>query len=129
MSIPTPGRRRALTLMATLPWPVVLFQFLFILPGYDKLFRQFGLKIDDLTGLVLNLSRWLKANTGLAFGITLGLMFMAVGIVHAVQSTDLPRTRRAAILTFVFGVPCLIFFVAWLTVANTDRILVDGLKK
>ena len=45
MSVPSPNRRRAVTLLAALPWPAVLFQFLAVLPRYDKMFREFGLQV------------------------------------------------------------------------------------
>ena len=35
----------------------------------------------------------------------------------------------AAVLLFVFGLPCLVFALAWLGVLNTHRTLVEGLRK
>ena len=126
---PSPARRLAVTLLAALPWPVVLFQFLAVLPAYDKLFRQFGLKVDDLTALLLNTSRWLQRNVVAAFALTLALMAVSVVTAHAVQTAHLPRGRRAAVLVFVFGIPCLVFGLAWLGVLGTHRTLVEGLRK
>jgi hypothetical protein len=126
---PSPARRRAVTFLAALLWPAVLIEYLLILPGYDKQFREYGLKIDDLTGMVLNVSAWLRARTFLAFAITFVLMAITVGTAHAVQSASLSRRRQAAFLLFAFGVPFLLFLLTWLTVDHTHRTLVEGLKK
>jgi type II secretory pathway component PulF len=129
MAVPSPARRRAVTLLAALPWPVVLFQFLTILPGYDKIFREFHWKVDDFTGLLLNVSSWLQRNSLAAFLNAFGLMAVSVATVHTVQSVDLPRRRRFAILLFVFGFPSLVFVVAWVGVLTTHRTLVENLNR
>src|SRR3954467_6714593 len=109
MAVPSPARRRAVTLLAALPWPVVLFQFVAILPRYDKLFREFGLHLPDLTALVLNAAAWLSRNVLIGFLGTFVLMTVSVATAHTIQSVELSRNRRAAVLLFVFGVPCLVF--------------------
>lgn len=129
MPVPSPGRRTAVTLLAALPWPVVLFQLGVILPRYDKLFRDFNLKVGDFTGMILNISAWLQRNVLVGFVAMLGLMAVSVGAAYTVQSVEMPRGRRPAILLFVFGVPTLVFVLAWLGVLNTHRTLVEGLRK
>lgn len=129
MSVPSPARRRAVTLLAALPWAAVLFQFVAVLPRYDRLFREFGLKVDDVTAVTLNLSAWLRNHFLVAGLLTFGLMAASVFAAHTVQSVDLPGRRRAAVLLFVFGVPCLVFGLAWLGVLNTHRTLVEGMRK
>jgi type II secretory pathway component PulF len=129
MPVPSPGRRLAVTLLAALPWPMVLFLFGVILPRYDRLFRQFNLKIDDFTGMMLNVSVWLQRNVLAGFAAMFVLMGMSVGIAYTVQSMEIPRGRRPAILLFVFGVPLLVFVLAWVGVLNTHRTLVEGLQK
>jgi len=126
---PSSAHRLAVTLLAALLWPVVLFQYLFILPGYDKLFREYQLKVDDLAALVLNLSAWLRARALVAFMITLALMSFTVGTAHAVQTAPQSRRRRVAVLLVIFGVPCLIFLLTLLTVENAKRTLFEGLRK
>ncbi|HKB03435.1 MAG TPA: hypothetical protein VKD90_14525 [Gemmataceae bacterium] len=118
-----------MTLLAAFLWPVVLFQYLFILPGYDKLFRAYNLKVDDLTDRLLNLSAWLRGRGLVAFAITFALMAVSVGVTHAVQTAPLSRRRRAAVLLIVFAVPCLVFLFTLLTVENTKRTLFEGLRK
>ena len=115
--------------MAVLPWPIVLFQFLFILPGYDRLFREYGLKVDSITGLLLNVSAWLWANNLPAFLIAFVLMGLSIGTAHMVQSASVSRVRRVAILLFVFGVPSGVFLATWMSVQNTHRTLVEGLRR
>src|SRR4051812_15270526 len=105
--LPSPARRRAVALLAALPWPVVLFEFLAVLPRYDKVFRQFGLKVDDFTAVLLNISAWVGRNVPAAFAIAFALMGVSVLAAHPVQTPEVPRNRRAAVLLFVFGVPCL----------------------
>jgi type II secretory pathway component PulF len=126
---PSPARRRAVTLLAALPWPVVLFEFLAVLPRYDRVFRQFGLKVDDFTAVILNVSAWVQRNVLAAFAIAFALMAVSVLTAHTVQADELPRNRRAAMLLIVFGVPCLVFGMTWLGVLNTHRTLVEGLRK
>jgi len=129
MPVPSPGRRLAVTLLAALPWPVVLFQFGAILPRYDKLFRDFNLKVDDFTGLMLNIADWLQRHVLVGFAATFGLMAVSVGTAYTVQAVEMPRGKRAAILLFVFGVPTLVFVLAWVGVLSTHRTLVQGLQK
>lgn len=129
MPVPSPARRRAVSLLAALPWPAVLFQFVAVIPRYDKLFREFQLKVDDFTAVLLNVSAWTRRNVMVAFVIAFALMAVSVLSAHTVQSIDLPRSRRAAILLFVFGVPCLVFVLAWVGVVGTHRTLVEGLRK
>lgn len=129
MAVPSPARRRAVTLLAAIPWVAVLFQFLAVLPRYDKLFREMGLKVDDFTALTLNVSAWARKNFLLAFLLTLALMAVSVFTAHTVQSVEMSGKRRAAVLLFVFGVPCLVFGLAWLGVLNTHRTLVEGMQK
>lgn len=126
---PSPARRRAITLLAALPWPVVLFEFLAVLPRYDRVFRQFNLRVDSFTGMLLNVSAWLQKYAVVAFVGVFLLMATSVVTAHTVQSSEVPRGRRAAVLLFVFGVPCLVFALAWVGVLHTHRTLVDGLRK
>ena len=129
MSVLSPARRRLVTALAAFPWPLILFQFLVSLPSYDKLFRESGLKVDTLTAVLLTVSAWLKNNFLVALLATFGLMAVSVFTAHTVQSVEMPGRRRAAVLLFVFGVPCLLFGLAWLGVLNTDRTLAEGLRK
>jgi type II secretory pathway component PulF len=128
MSLPSPARRRAVTLLATLPWALVLFQFLLIVPRYGKLFREFGLKVPAVTELLLNISAWVRGNVLLSFLIAFVLTGISVGVAHAVQTIQMSRGRRLFFLLVVFGVPCLAFVLAWVGVIGTHRRLIDGLN-
>lgn len=127
--LPSPARRRAVTLLAALPWPVVLFLFLAVLPRYARLFRDFNLAVPDLTALLLNVSGWLNRNVLLGFVVAFLLMATSMVIAHTVQTVAMSRGRRLAVLLFVFGVPCLVFVVAWVGVLTTHRTLVEGLNR
>jgi type II secretory pathway component PulF len=133
MTVPTPlpsaGRRIAVTLLALLPWPMVLFQYLTVLPGYDKLFRDFHLQLNSFTALLLNVSGWARRNSLGAFAIVFVLTMVSMLTAHTVHLSAMSRRRRATILLFVFGVPCLIFALTWLGVLGTHRTLVEGLSK
>src|SRR3954464_15182943 len=91
---PSPARRRSVALLAALPWPLVLFQFLAVLPRYDRVFRQFNLKVASFTGMLLNVSAWLQKYVAVAFVGVFVLMATSVVTAHTVQSSDLPRNRR-----------------------------------
>jgi type II secretory pathway component PulF len=127
--LPSAGRRISVTLLAALPWPLVLFQFVTILDGYDKLFRQFHLQLDSFTALLLNISAWVRRHLELAFGIAVVLTIVSMLIVHTIYLAPVRRNRRVAILTFVFGVPCAVFVLAWVGVLGTHSRLVEGLNK
>ena len=129
MAVPSPARRIAVTLLAALPWPAVLFQFLVVLPRYNKLFRDFQIKVDDFTAVLLNVSAWVHRNLIVAFAIAFALMGVSVVAAYTAQSVEMPRARRAATLLFVFGVPTLVFVLAWVGVLSTQRTLVEGLRK
>lgn len=129
MSLPSPVRRRAVTLLATLPWALVLFQFHVILPGYDRLFRDFGLKLPDFTAFVMEVSTWVRTHVVVSFLITFALMGVSVTSAHIVQSTSMSRGRRLLVLLIVFGVPCLAFVLAWVGVLGAERRLVEGFHK
>jgi hypothetical protein len=57
------------------------------------------------------------------------LVAVSVITAHTVQSAAVPLARRAAALLFVFGLPCLVFALAWVGVLHTHRTLVEGLRK
>ena len=107
----------------------MLFQYLVLLPGYDKLFREYNLRVDDFAERVLNLSAWLQRRTLVAFAITFVIMAVTVGATHAVQAAPLSGRRRAAVLLIVFAAPCLVFLLTLLTVESTKRTLFEGLRK
>lgn len=127
--LPSAGRRRMVALMAVLPWPVVLFQFLLVVPRYAKLFRDFRFDVPPATRLLIDVSTWTRGHTLLAFSITSILTFASVIVAQTVQSRPLSRRTRALILLAVFGLPCLLFVATWLGVWNTHRTLVEGLNR
>jgi hypothetical protein len=126
---PPAARRAVVAVLALLPWALVLFDVLLVLPRYDKLFRQYGLKLDSLTQFLLDLSAWVRAHVFLAFVMTFALMGVSVGAAYAVQAARVSRARRLLLLTVVFAVPCAVFVLAWVGVMGTHRTLVEGLRK
>ena len=116
-------------LLAVLPWPVVLFQFLLVVPRYAKLFQDFRLRLPPATALLVEVSTWTRGHTFLAFSITSILTFASVIVAQTVQSRPLSRRNRALILLGVFGLPCLLFAATWLGVWSTHRTLVEGLNR
>jgi type II secretory pathway component PulF len=129
MLLPSPGRRRAVTLLAVLPWVLVLFQFLLILPRYKKLFDQFGLKLPGWVELIFTVSTWVQAHVLLAFLLAFLLIAVSVGLAHVVQTTPVSTWRRLLVLLLVFAVPCLLFLLSWLGVFWTQRKLVEGFNR
>jgi type II secretory pathway component PulF len=129
MSLPSPGRRRIVTWLAFFPWPLVLFQFLFIVPRYDRLFRDYNLQIAGPTSVLFQISAWLRANAIVGYSLALVLTGVSVFAADFVQSRPTGRWRRILILLLVFGVPCLVFVVCWLGVLSTHRRLIEGLNR
>lgn len=129
MANPSPARRRVVALLALVPWPLVLFQLLFVLPRYDRLFREFGLKVSGLAQLSLDVSLWAHRHLLLAFLITFVLMGLSFGTATWVQSSAGSRGRRVLVLLVVFGVPCGLFVLAWVGVLGAHRTLVEGLDR
>lgn len=127
--LPSAGRRRMVALMAVLPWPVVLFQFLLVVPRYAKLFNDIGLKLPPATSFLIDVSNWTRGHTLLAFSITSILTFASVIVAQTAQSWPMSRRNRALVLLAVFGFPCLLFGLTWLGVWSTHRTLVEGLNR
>src|SRR5262245_31073841 len=129
MSLPSPARRRTVTFLAVLPWPLILFQFLFTLPRYEKMFREYGLKISDFTALLFDIAAWVHDHMFLAFGFTFLFTGLSVVTADVVQTRSVSKSRRLLVLLVVFGLPCLLFVLSWLGVLGTHRRLVEGLNK
>lgn len=123
------ARQRVITLFSILPWALLLIEFLFILPRYEQLFRQFAIKIDAFSTLLLEISAWVRAHVLAAFLITFALMIVNVCVSVVVQSARISRRRRMTVLLFVFGIPCLLFVLTWVGVLLTHRRLVEGLQR
>jgi hypothetical protein len=129
MSLPSPARRRAVTLLAILPWILLLFEFLLIVPRYKKVFDEFGLKVAGLVDGIFLVSGWVQRHVVVAVLLTLLLTAISVGLAHAVQIIPVSRTRRLFVLFLVFAVPCLLFLLVWLGMFWTDRKLAEGLQR
>ncbi len=128
MSASTPARRLSLTLIAPFPWALLLFQLLIVVPRYDVLFRQFGLVVPLLTVTVLDVARWAGSHVVLAFLLAIaGTGYTAI-LARAASSTK-SRPRRYLILLVAFGLPCLLFALAWVGVELAHRKLDDGLAR
>jgi type II secretory pathway component PulF len=127
--VPSPARRRLVAALALLPWALLLFEFLLVLPRYDQLFRQYGLTLDSLTRFLLDVSAWVRAHAFLTFLITFALVGVSVGTAYGIQTARVSRARRLLILAAVFAVPCALFVLSWVGVLHTHRTLVEGLKR
>lgn len=129
MPLPSPARRRAVSLLVIFPWILLLFQFALMLPRYNKLFHEHNLKLSPLTTIVLDVSTWVQKYLLLAFLIVFACMGISIGIAHAIQSREMSGGRRLLVLLLVFGLPCGLFAVSWLGVWNTHRTLIEGLQR
>src|SRR5262245_43335672 len=107
-------RRLTVTLLAPVPWAVLPFQLVLIVPRNGKLFAQYGIKVPDLTQVVLDVSAWATNHLGLAFLVTFLGMGVSVGLAQAVQTERVSRRTRILVLLAAFGVPCVLFALAWL---------------
>lgn len=122
-------RRLTVTLLAPVPWAVLLFQLLLIVPRHAKLFAEFGIQLPPLTGLVLDASAWVRGHLFLAVLETVVGMGVSVGLARAVMTDRVSRRTRTLVLLGAFGVPCLLFVLAWLGVGEAHRRLDEGLSK
>ena len=129
MSVPSPARRRIVTLLAIIPWAILLFQFLVVLPRYGKIFKEFGLKLPRLVEIIFAASAWVRGHMLLSFLITFVLMGTSIGAVHVVHTTPVSRSRRLLVLFLVFGIPCLFFLASWVGVSWTQRKLAEGFDR
>jgi type II secretory pathway component PulF len=118
-----------ITLLAPVPWVILLFQFLLIVPRHRKLFAQLGLRVPPATQIVLDVSAWVTKHLVLAFLATVVAMGVTVGLAQAVQTERVSRRTRYLVLSLAFGVPCLLFVLAWLGVDVAHRRLEEGLSK
>jgi hypothetical protein len=125
----TSGRSTILTLLAALPWLLLLFQLLLVVPRYQRLFHEHGLKTPAFTSAILDVSMWVRGHTFIAVGITLVLIFATVGVVLAAQAGLVSKRIRYLFLTLAFAIPCGLFVLSWVGVMGTHRTLVEGLKK
>jgi type II secretory pathway component PulF len=115
--------------MAVLPWPMILFQYLFILPRYDKLFHQYKVSVDGWTALCLNVSAWVRNFSVFAFIVTIMLTACCVMTANFVLTLPFSRRRRNLFLLLSFGLPCALFILSWLGVLATHSKLVEGLQR
>ncbi len=122
------SRQRLITLLSILPWALLLFQYLFVLPHYDRLFRQFHFTIDQPTSVLLKISSWVVAHVLAAFLIAFALMTTSVVLSALAQSIGLSRRRRIWVLLLTFGIPCLLFVMTWVGVLLAHRRLIEGLQ-
>ena len=128
--VPYPAsRRRVVTFLAVLPWPLILFQYLFVLPRYDKLFRQYNVYVDGWTAICLNVSAWVRNYSVFSFIATLMLTACCVMTANLVLTLPFSRPRRSFFLLLDFGLPCALFIVSWLGVLSTHSKLVEGLQR
>ena len=100
-----------------------------IIPRHARLFADFHVRLPDLTRLVLDVSAWASARQGLAFAATVLGMAISVGLCQVVQTDRVSRRTRVLVLLAAFGVPCLLFALAWLGVDVAHRRLDEGLSK
>jgi type II secretory pathway component PulF len=129
MSVPSSARRLTVTVLAIFPWVLLLFQFLFVLPRYRKIYNELGLKLPRSAELSFDVSAWINRHIAMAYLATLTLIGVSVGAAYAVQMTPFSRSRRLLVLLLVFAIPCALFVASWLGVLSTQRRLAEGLNK
>lgn len=129
MPLPSSARRRAVTLLAAMPWVLLFLQFALMAPRYDKLLREHSVKVPSHTQTFLDGATWVQKYPLPTFLIVFACMGISIGIAHAVQSREMSGGRRRLVLFLVFGPPCGLFAVSWLGVWNTHRTLIEGLQR
>jgi len=129
MSLPSPARRRIVTVLAVFPWAVLLGQLAFVLPRYNKVFNEFGLKLPDAIDAVFAVSTWVHTHLFLASLISFVLAGASVFVAHFVQVTPGSSARRLLVLFLVFAIPCLLFLASWVGVFWAQRKLAEGFNR
>jgi type II secretory pathway component PulF len=100
-----------------------------VVPRYERMIREHGLKLTASTQMLLDLSLWANAYPLFAGLLTLGLMAAGAALAYVAQSGGISRNARLLLLVAVFVVPCGLFVLTWVGVQGTHRTLVEGLKK
>jgi hypothetical protein len=126
---PSAVRRVTVTLLAAVPWPLILFQLLYVVPRYTQMFRAHGLKPTGSTQLLLDLSMWANAHPFVSGQLTVVLAAGCAAVAYLAQSPRRSRNTRTLLLLAVFAVPCGLFVLTWVGVEGTRRTLVEGLHK
>src|SRR5262245_51761916 len=129
MPAPSPARRLIVTLMAPVPWALLLIQLVLIVPRYSKLFADFGLKVPVLTQVCIDAALWVRTYLVIAFLATLALMGASAGTAYWAQSTRMSSARRVTLLLVVFGLPTGLFILAWVGMLIPQRRLAEGFAK
>jgi hypothetical protein len=126
---PAPTRRALVTLLAALPWVLLLFQFVAVIPRYERMYRENALKVPAYTQFLLDVAAWVNGRFLLAGLLTLALMAAGVWFSHTAQSPGTSRASQYLLLLTAFLVPCGLFVLTWVGVMGTHSRLVEGLNK
>ena len=125
----SPARRIAVTLLAPVPWAVLLFELLVVVPRYVQQFDLVHFQPPRLTAAIFDFTRLARANILLMFLAVFALMVLSVVVTHRVQGAKWTKARRWLVLSFVFGVPVALFALMWVGVELPYRKLAEGMAR
>ena len=125
----SPARRIAVTLLAPVPWAVLLFELLVVVPRYVKQFDLVHFQPPRLTAAIFDFTRLARANILLTFLAAFVVMVLSVVVTHRVQGAKRTTARRWLVLSFVFGVPVALFALIWVGVELPYRKLAEGMAR
>ena len=128
-SPPSAARRVTVTLLAAVPWLLILFELLYVVPRYEQMFREHGLKLPASTQRLLDASRWANAHPSVAGPLTFALAAGGAAVAYLALSPRRSRNARALLLLAVFAIPCGLFVLTWVGVEGTRRTLVEGFNE
>jgi type II secretory pathway component PulF len=123
-----PARRLILALLVAVPWLLLLFQLVVVVPRYAKLFAEFGLKLSDLTQVAIDVAAWTNEYPTLALVLGGSVIALSMLLVYR-ASANLKDQRRWWLLFFVYAIPTAAFLVVWLGVAGPHAKIEEGLRK
>ena len=121
--------KRLVSLLAPVPWALLFFELLLIVPRYEKHFSRYGLRPTGLVQSILEVGRWMADHALVAFSLTFVLIAVSIGTTILLQSAAISKRLRYLALLVVFGIPCTLFAIVWVGIDQTQRRLEEGLNR
>lgn len=132
----TPGKEprhcQILSWLAILPWPLVLFEWFFVIPRYARLYHDHGVETDGLTAAFFAIGGVIRRQPFVAFLTTALLTLGTVAITAAWMSAATGKTSgrwRRLMLLLPFAIPFLLFVATWLGMEHVHRRLTTALNR
>jgi hypothetical protein len=126
---PTPFVPGVLALVHGAAWVALVLVLLLVVPRYDKMFKDFGLKLPLLTEMVVAASRWVVRYWYVLVPAGVVLLALDAAVLHGLRLA--PATRILSWLWFllILAGTLVALLVVWLAVAHPMAKLHEGLTR